>query len=240
MIYPCIDLMDGKVVQLVQGKAENKKVEIDDYNEMLSKFEGFEIQVIDLDAAMGKGNNYSLIREIASKTKIRVGGGVRTKEDVEKILSLGVTKVVVGSPCFKKFDGKFEIDLEFLDSIKQYKDQIIIAIDSIEGEIVINGWKVKTGIKVVDAVKQLEPYCSEFLATYVDKEGMMQGTDLDLYRDLRNLTKNRITAAGGISTLDEINQLDQMGVDSALGMAIYSGHLKISDLKEISYNQENI
>jgi len=229
MIFPCIDLMNGKVVQLVQGKAENKPVEIEDYNIMIDKFKDFKfIQLIDLDAAMGNGNNYNLIKEITKKIKCRVGGGIRTVDKAKEILDLGADKAIIGSSVFNNGN----IDFDFLKELNKEipKEKIILAIDTIKGEIVIKGWKEGTGMKVEDAIKQLEPYCSEFLATYVDKEGMMQGTNLELFKSLRKLTTNDITAAGGITTLEEIKELEQNNINSALGMAIYTGKIKLDEL----------
>ena len=229
MIYPCIDLMDGKVVQLVQGRSENKKVEISDYDELIARFKPFgTIQLIDLDAAMGNGNNYELIEDIISKIRCRVGGGIRTVEKAQKVIRLGAEKIIVGSSVFK--DGK--IDFDFLKELKEKvgKDKIIIAIDSIKGKVVIKGWKESTNLKVEGVVKELESYCSEFLATYVDKEGMLKGTDVEFFKKLRKLTKNDITAAGGITTISEIRELEKKGIDSSLGMAIYKGKIKLNEL----------
>lgn len=232
MIYPCIDLMNGKVVQLVQGKRKNKKIEINKPDELIEKFRPFKvIQLIDLDAAMGEGNNYALIKDIISKIKCRVGGGIRTVEKAKKVLALGAEKVIVGSSAFTKTKNDFEINYNFLKELNKLgKDKIIIAIDSVKGEVVVKGWKESTKLKVEDVIKQLEPYCSEFLATYVDKEGMLKGTNLNFFRKLRKLTKNKVTAAGGITTLEEVKELDKNSINSALGMAVYKGRIRLEDL----------
>jgi len=232
MIYPCIDIMNGKVVQLVQGKAENKQIELDSYTDLIKKFKPFgTIQLIDLDAAMGKGNNYDLIKKIVKEIKCRVGGGIRRVGKAEELLDLGVEKIIIGSSAFR--DG--EIDFNFLTDLNQIvpKEKIIIAIDSIRGEVVIKGWKESTKLKVEDVIKDLEPYCSEFLATFVDKEGMLQGTDVDFFKKLKSLTKNEITAAGGITTLEEVKELKDNNISSALGMAIYAEKIKLEDLLEL-------
>ncbi|MFH1642076.1 MAG: HisA/HisF-related TIM barrel protein [Nanoarchaeota archaeon] len=224
--------MNGKVVQLVQGKKENKEVEVADYDKIISKFKPFgTIQLIDLDAAMGCGNNYDLIKKITKKIKCRIGGGIRTVEDVEKIASLGV-KVIVGSPVFRHGQIYYDFLKKLVEQIP--KDRLIIAIDTINEEIVVNGWSKKTGINVFSAIKNLEPYCTEFLATYVDKEGMLKGTNLGFFQRLRAMTVNDITAAGGISTLEEINNLESMNINSALGMAVYKNRIKLSDLVKIN------
>jgi phosphoribosylformimino-5-aminoimidazole carboxamide ribotide isomerase len=232
MIYPCIDLMDGMVVQLVQGRRENKKIGTKDFETQIKKFKPFgTIQLIYLNATMDEGNNYNLIKEIIKKIKCRVGGGIRTVEKAQEVINLGAEKIIVGSSVFK--NGK--IDSEFLKKLNQKikKDKIIIAIDTIKEEIVIKGWKQKTGINVFDAVKELEPYCSEFLATYVDKEGMLQGTNIEFFKKLKALTKNDITAAGGITTLDEVRALENADINSALGMAIYTGKIQLDDLLKV-------
>lgn len=231
MIYPCIDLMDGMVVQLVQGRREDKKIGTKDFETQIKKFAPFgTIQLIDLDAAMDEGNNYVLIKKIISKIKCRVGGGIRTVEKAQEVLNLGADKIIVGSSVFK--DEK--IDFDFLKKLNKIgKEKIIIAIDTIKEEIVIKGWKKGTCINVFDAIKELEPYCSEFLATYVDKEGMLQGTDIEFFKKLKSLTNNEITAAGGITTLEEVKELEKNNINSALGMAIYTGKIKLSDLLNI-------
>lgn len=227
MIFPCIDLMDGKVVQLVQGR--EKALEGDSPEEMLRKFAAFpEIQVIDLDAAMGRGSNDELVRFLASKAVTRVGGGVRTVDRARALLDQGAYRVIVGTSAFTK-DG---IDEPFLASLRDAigRNRVIVAVDSKDGRIVVKGWREATTLSAEDVLRQLEPYCSGFLCTYVDKEGMMQGTDLEWFRRLRAATTLELTAAGGITTLDEVRALLAMGVHAALGMAIYTGRLSLTDL----------
>lgn len=226
MIFPSIDLMNGKVVQLVQGKRENKKIEIDDVLGIARKFSKYTIQLIDLDAAMGKGDNLQIVKILCNKFKCRVGGGIRTLDRAREIVRAGAKKIIIGSAVFKDD----EINILFLKQLNKFigKDKIIIAIDSKEGKIVIKGWKESTNIDPLKIVKELEPYCSEFLYTYVDKEGMMQGTDFKTLRKLKQITTNEITAAGGISSMEEINRLERLGVNSVLGMALYTGKIKLS------------
>lgn len=244
MIFPSIDLMNHKVVQLVQGKKEQKKIEIDNALEQAQKFSNYTIQVIDLDAAMGNGNNLAIIKELCSKFTCRVGGGIRTLKKAEEIIKAGAKKIIIGSAAFKLLNPKdskgFEkskifqndgkINTEFLKKLKEKlgKEKIIIAIDSKKGKIVIKGWKESTDINAADVIKELEPYCSEFLYTYVDKEGMMQGTDFETLKKLKELTNNGITAAGGISSEEEIKKLEELGINSVLGMALYTGKIKLT------------
>jgi len=224
MIIPCIDLMDGKVVQLVQGR--DKALEGDAPLEMLRKFAAFpEIQVIDLDAAMGKGENSALVELVASRAKCRVGGGVRTAERAKRLIELGAHRVIVGTAAFTP------VIKEIAAAVGP--ERILIALDSKHGKIVVKGWQEATDHTAEEIIGSLEPYCGGFLCTYVDKEGMMQGTDLDWFRRLRAATKHEITAAGGITTIDDVRALTAMNVHSALGMAIYTGRLDLAELAKL-------
>jgi phosphoribosylformimino-5-aminoimidazole carboxamide ribotide isomerase len=230
MIIPCIDLMDGKVVQLVQGR--EKALEGDSPDEMLRKFAAFpQIQVIDLDAAMGRGVNDGLVEMLASKAVIRAGGGVRTVERAQTLLRQGAYRIIVGTSAFNA-EGP---NHEFLDDLQTAvgRDHVVLALDTKGGRIVIKGWQEATRFTAEDVIRQLEPYCSGFLCTYVDKEGMMQGTDLDWFRRLRAATNMEITAAGGITTLDDIRALTGMNIHCALGMAIYTGRLDLAELAQL-------
>lgn len=221
MIIPCIDLMGGKVVQLVQGR--DKALEADPPLEMLQKFGAFpQIQVIDLDAAMGQGENSALVELLTARAVCRVGGGVRTPERARRLVDQGAHRVIVGTAAFTPA----------LEAIAQAvgPERILIALDSKGGRVVVRGWREATGYTAEQVIARLEPYCSGFLCTYVDKEGMMQGTDLNWFRRLRAATRHEITAAGGITTIEEIRALQAMGVHAALGMAIYTGRLDLAEL----------
>ncbi|MEQ1947879.1 MAG: 1-(5-phosphoribosyl)-5-[(5-phosphoribosylamino)methylideneamino] imidazole-4-carboxamide isomerase [Bryobacteraceae bacterium] len=224
MILPCIDLMDGKVVQLVQGR--DKALEGDAPLEMLRKFSAFpEIQVIDLDAAMGKGENSALVELLTGKARCRVGGGVRTPQRAKRLIEQGAYKVIVGTAAFTPVMNDIAAAVG--------PEKILIALDSKGGKIVVKGWQEATDLTAEDVIRQLEPLCGGFLCTYVDKEGMMQGTDLDWFRRLRAATNHDITAAGGITTIEEIKALTAMRVDAALGMAIYTGRLDLAELAKL-------
>jgi phosphoribosylformimino-5-aminoimidazole carboxamide ribotide isomerase len=224
MIIPCIDLMDGKVVQLVQGR--DKALEGDSPEEMLRKFAPFpEIQVIDLDAAMGRGSNDAIVGYLAARAACRVGGGVRSPERARALVDQGARKVIVGTAAF----GREGINEPLLAGIGRAvgAERVLIALDSKGGRIVVKGWREATALSAEQVIRQLEPYCSGFLCTYVDKEGMMQGTDVDWFRRLRGLTSHELTAAGGITTIEEIRELGRLGIHAALGMALYTGRLDI-------------
>ena len=227
MLIPAIDLKDGAVVQLVQG--ERLAIRDDDINKWVTRFARFpRVQVIDLDAAMGKGDNLTIVRRIAGQLTCRVGGGVRTVERAQDILAAGATAVIAGSALFK--DG--QPDLAFAAQLAAAigADRLIAAVDSKGGQVVVNGWKTALPITAVEAVKALEPFCSEFLYTYVDAEGLMKGTNIPAILEVRRATSRRVTAAGGITTKAEIETLHANGVDSVVGMAVYTGTLSIDDL----------
>ena len=222
MIIPCIDLMGGKVVQLVQGR--EKALEGGTPLEMLARFAAFpQIQAIDLDAAMGKGSNDEIVELVASRAVARVGGGVRSGERARRLIEQGAFRVIVGTAAFDR-----PVLQEIADAVGP--ERLIVALDSKEGKVVVKGWQEATEFTAEEVIGRLEPYCSGFLCTYVDKEGMMQGTDLDWFRRLRASTKHELTAAGGISTLEEIRELQRHGIHAALGMSIYTGRLNLDEL----------
>jgi phosphoribosylformimino-5-aminoimidazole carboxamide ribotide isomerase len=224
MIIPCIDLMGGKVVQLVQGR--EKALEADPPLEMLRKFAAFpEIQVIDLDAAMGTGDNGAIVEMLAARAACRVGGGVRNADRARALIGQGARRVIVGTAAFTPAIEEIAAAVG--------PDRIIIALDSKGGKVVVKGWREATDVTAEDEVTRLEPFCRGFLCTYVDKEGMLQGTDLDWFRRLRAATKHEITAAGGITTLEEIRELKALNIDVALGMAIYQGRLDLATLASL-------
>ncbi len=224
MIYCSIDLMDGKAVQLVQGKAENKKLELSDVIGLALKFSKIgPINVIDLDAALEQGDNREIIFSLAKQFQIRVGGGIRTIERAQEYIREGAQKIIIGS---KAMDRNF---LEHLLLVVP-KERIIIALDSFKDEVVIRGWKEKTNMRPEDIIQILEPYCSEFLYTQVEREGLMKGPDFERLKCLRNLTAHPLTAAGGISSLDEIASLDNENIGSVLGMALYTGKIDFTEL----------
>jgi phosphoribosylformimino-5-aminoimidazole carboxamide ribotide isomerase len=222
MLIPSIDLQDGAVVQLVQG--EKLAIRDDDVQKWVRRFEAFpKVQVIDLDAAMGAGENLALVRQIAGALACRVGGGIRSVDRARDVLDAGAQQIIAGSSLFR--DGK--PDLVFAQALCDAlgRDRIIAAVDSRGGRVVIHGWKTALPITAVDAVRALEPFCSEFLYTHVDAEGLMKGTNIDAVRAVRDATTRHVTAAGGITTQQEIDDLDALGVDAVVGMAIYTGAL---------------
>lgn len=225
MIVPCIDLMGGKVVQLRQGR--EKALEVDSPLTMLDKFAAFpEIQVIDLDAAIGNGSNDELVELVASRARIRVGGGVRSGERARRLIDQGAFRVIVGTAAFNQ-----PVLEEIVAAIG--KDRLIVALDTKSGSVVVKGWRESTGLSAEEVLPRFEPFCSGFLCTFVDKEGLMQGTDLAWFRRLRAATSLELTAAGGITTIDEIRELQRLNIHAALGMAVYTGRLDLDELARI-------
>ena len=224
MIVPCIDLMGGKVVQLVQGR--EKALEGDAPLTMLERFSAFpQIQVIDLDAAIGTGANDDLVELLASRATCRIGGGVRSADRARKLIEQGAHRVIVGTAAFTPALEEIATAIG--------PERVIVTLDSKDGRIVVKGWREKTDFTAEEVLKRFEPYCSGFLCTYVDKEGMMQGTDLAWFRRLRAATNHEITAAGGITTIQEIRELQRLNIHAALGMAVYTGKLKLADLAQL-------
>jgi phosphoribosylformimino-5-aminoimidazole carboxamide ribonucleotide (ProFAR) isomerase len=219
MIIPCIDLMGRKVVQLIQGK--EKFLELPDPLAVLEKFEEYpEIQVIDLDAAMGRGNDQAdIIRDLCSRKPCRVGGGIRSSPRALQALNDGAHKIIIGSSAF----APHGINTDFLRAlcVGIAREKLMIAVDCRGDQVAIHGWRETLPLSPAEALPQLEPFCSEFLCTYIDAEGKLRGTNIEWFRKLRNITKLPITAAGGITSDEEIAALDAMGMNAALGMAIY-------------------
>jgi phosphoribosylformimino-5-aminoimidazole carboxamide ribotide isomerase len=223
MLIPSIDLQNGAVVQLVQG--ERLAVRDNDVFRWVRRFERFpKVQVIDLDAATGAGDNLPIVRQIAGRLACRVGGGIRTIERARDVLASGAQQIIAGSALFA--DGR--PDLSFAQALAEAvgRERVIAAVDSRGGRVVIHGWKTTLPLTAVEAVRALEPFCGEFLYTHVDTEGLMRGTDIDAILEVSRATTRRVTAAGGISTREEIDRLDALGIDAVVGMAIYTGALE--------------
>jgi phosphoribosylformimino-5-aminoimidazole carboxamide ribotide isomerase len=224
MLIPSIDLQNGHIVQLVQG--EKLAIQTDDTELWIERFSTFpKVQLIDLDAAMGKRNNLPLAKSICSRLPCRMGGGIRTVDKAIEVLQAGAHAVIVSSSLFK--DGA--VDLDFAEALAAAvgPERVIGAVDSRGGRVAIHGWKTLLPVTAVEAVRALEPYCGEFLYTHVDNEGLMKGTDMNAIMAVHRSTSRRLTAAGGITTRAEIDALDAEGIDAVVGMAIYTGQLPL-------------
>lgn len=216
MIIPSIDLMNGKAVQLRQGK--EKILERGNALELAEQFSKYgEVAVIDLDAALSQGENLELVKRICAIADCRVGGGIRTVERANELLRAGAKKVIIGTKA----------NPEFLQQLP--KEQVIAAIDVKEGFVASEGWTMSSGKKPAEMMKELEPYCSEFLFTDVGRDGTMQGCDLNKIKELKEITRNKLTVAGGISSLQELKELEELGVNAQLGMALYTDKIKLDE-----------
>ncbi len=234
MLIPSIDLKSGRIVQLVQG--EKLALESTDVDGWIARFRSFKaVQLIDLDAAMAVGNNDALVRYIAARLPCRVGGGVRSAARAAELVEAGATHVIVGSSLFRGARATDPhdqpVNLSFAQELVRAvgNQRIIGAVDSKAGQVVIHGWKTSLPITAVEAVKALEPYCSEFLYTHVDREGLMQGTDMNAILAVARATSRQVIAAGGITTRAEIDLLHGHGVHAVVGMAIYTGLLSLAE-----------
>src|SRR5579862_1215493 len=224
MLIPSIDLQGGAVVQLIQG--ERLAIRDQDVFAWVRRFAQFpKVQVIDLDAATGAGDNLALVRTIASTIPCRVGGGIRTVARAEDVLGSGAHQVIAGSALFK--DGRPDVAFARTLSDAIGRDRLIAAVDSRNGRVVIHGWKTELPLTAAEAVRALEPFCDEFLYTHVDKEGLMGGTDVEAILAVKKATSRRLTAAGGITTQQEIDDLHALGIDAVVGMALYTGRLNL-------------
>lgn len=216
--------MGGKVVQLQQG--ERLALQSDDIDGWIQKFRDFQIvQLIDLDAAMGRPANDELVRHIAARLPCQVGGGVRSIERAQELLEAGARRVILGSSLFNERGVNRGRAEAFADAIGP--DALVGAIDSRGGRVVIHGWKTPLSITPEEAARALEPYVSALLYTHVDTEGMMTGLDLDAVRRVNDACRVRLIAAGGIRTREEIDELDALGIDAVVGMAIYTGAIEL-------------
>jgi phosphoribosylformimino-5-aminoimidazole carboxamide ribotide isomerase len=229
VLIPCIDLQGGQAVQLVHGR--HRELAVSDVMGLLKRFAGYRwLHVIDLDAAMGKGDNRRLMRELCLRAKrdcrmkVRVGGGIRTVGRAERLVEFGVTQVIIGSAAFRNGEPNFRFLKKLCTRIK--KKHILIALDTAKGKIVVHGWRTPLRVPPREVMRKLEPYCSGFLCTDVDREGTMRGVNLDWFRHLRSTTKLPIVAAGGISSRREIRALEKLCMDAAVGMALYKNRLR--------------
>ena len=238
MVISSIDLKNGHVVQLKNGK--ELVLQRDDADALIAQFDMFgEVAVIDLDAALGnidaKGNteNTHLLKSLLHRGNVRTGGGIRSVKRAKELISLGAEKVIIGSAAWKTnpVAGESVLNEEFLNELAAAigKDRIIISVDAINGKIAVKGWTETVDIPLVEGAKQAEKFCSELLFTCVEKEGCMQGTNMDYVRALREAVKCRVVVAGGVSSVQEIKELEKLHCDVQLGMALYTGKV---DLKE--------
>jgi phosphoribosylformimino-5-aminoimidazole carboxamide ribotide isomerase len=224
MLIPSIDLMGGKIVQLVQG--EKKALEFDDFEPWLERFAKYPlVQVIDLDAAIGQGDNRQLLKPLLRRLPCQVGGGIRTVESAREMLAAGATRVIIGSSLIK--DGSIQVSVAEQLSRQVGRNKLVFAVDSKGGKVAVRGWRQLTDISAVQMIQGLEQFCDGFLYTHIDTEGLLLGIPLDVVSELRTVTSKRLIVAGGIRTQEEVDRLDVMGIDAVVGMAIYLELLKV-------------
>jgi phosphoribosylformimino-5-aminoimidazole carboxamide ribotide isomerase len=222
MLIPSIDLMGGKIVQLVQG--EKKKLEFDNFGYWIERFSQYPVvQLIDLDAARGAGNNRSLVQQILSQLPCQVGGGIRTEETAQELLNFGARKVIIGSALMT--DGRINREHARLLAEKLPKTALMFALDSRGGRVAIDGWRKQTTVTAFDMIRELEPFCDSFLYTHIDTEGLMGGIPMETVHAIRRATERHLVVAGGITEQEEIDSLDALGIDAVVGMALYSGKI---------------
>ena len=225
MLIPSIDLMGGRIVQLVQG--EKLRLSFDDFEYWIEKFSRFPlVQLIDLDAAMRQGDNAALVAQIARRLPCQVGGGIRSIERAHEVLDAGAKRVIIGSALFSE-DGKVNVDVTSSLAAAVGAARVVAGIDTRDGRIAVKGWKAQVALTPDEAIPQLDPYVAGYLYTHVDGEGLMQGFPIDAAERLRGLTARQLIVAGGIRSQQEIDVLDAMGVDAVVGMAVYTNLLPV-------------
>jgi phosphoribosylformimino-5-aminoimidazole carboxamide ribotide isomerase len=234
VLIPSIDLMGGRIVQLLQGK--ELKLAFDDFEPWIERFSSYSVvQLIDLDAAMRQGSNRVLIEQIARRLPCQVGGGIGSAERAREVLAGGARRVIIGSALFDASgapahgDARNLVRREFAQNLADAigAEHLVFSVDTREGRIAIKGWKQQVELTPEAAMAALEPYCSAFLYTHIDREGTMQGFPLDVARKLRDVTKRQLIVAGGIREQAEIDALSAIGVDAVAGMAVYLGRLAV-------------
>jgi len=223
MLIPSIDLMGGKIVQLVQG--EKKKLEFENFDYWIERFSKYPVvQLIDLDAAIGSGDNRSLVKQIASRLPCQVGGGIRTLETAQELLNLGARKVIIGSALMT--EGRINREYARALADKLPRAALMFALDSRGGRVAIDGWRTQTAVTAFDMIRELEPFCATFLYTHIDTEGLMGGIPMETVHAIRRATERHLVVAGGITAQHEIDSLDALGIDAVVGMALYAGKIR--------------
>ncbi len=217
MIVPSIDLMGGRVVQLRRGREP-----VLDGGDPFARLAEFavagEVAVVDLDAALGRGSNRALVEALVRRAPCRVGGGIRDLETARFWLDAGARRVVLGTAATPELCRQLP------------RDRVVAAVDADAGEVVVDGWRRRTGRGVVDVVRELAPHVGGVLVTQVEREGGMRGFDEGLVRRVVAAAGGaRVTAAGGVTTARQVARLDRLGADAQVGMALYKGRLALGD-----------
>jgi phosphoribosylformimino-5-aminoimidazole carboxamide ribotide isomerase len=226
MLIPSIDLLGGKIVQLVQG--EKLKLAFDDFEYWIERFQKYPlVQLIDLDAAMRQGDNTALVEQICKRLPCQVGGGISTIQRAQSVLAAGAKRVIVGSSLFQEEQGIGSVNTAFASELASVigPEHLVAGIDSRNGRIATKGWKTQVALTPEEAIPALEPYAAAFLYTHIDGEGLMQGFPIEIAQRLRALTWRQLIVAGGIRAQQEIDALASLNVDAVAGMAVYTNLL---------------
>ena len=225
MLIPSIDLLGGRIVQLVQG--EKLRLAFDDFEYWIEKFSKFPlVQLIDLDAAMRQGDNFALVAQIAKRLPVQAGGGIHSIERARQVLDAGAERVIIGSALFSAEGAVNTIFAsELADAIGAVR--VVAGIDTKNGRIAVKGWKARVELTPDDAIPELEAHAAAFLYTHVDGEGLMQGFPIETAARLRKLTHRQLIVAGGIRSQQEVDALDALGADAVVGMAVYTELLAV-------------
>jgi phosphoribosylformimino-5-aminoimidazole carboxamide ribotide isomerase len=225
MLIPSIDLLGGRIVQLVQG--EKLRLAFDDFEYWIEKFSRFPlVQLIDLDAAMRQGENSVLLAKIAQRLPVQAGGGIGSIERARQVLDAGAKRVIVGSALFSA-EGAVNTAFAAELAAAVGAERVVAGIDTKNGRIAVKGWKAQVELTPDAAIPQLDPHVSAFLYTHVDGEGMMQGFPIETAVRLRKLTEKQLIVAGGIRSQQEVDALDALGADAVVGMAVYTELLTV-------------
>lgn len=228
MLIPSIDLLGGRIVQLVQG--EKLRLAFDDFEYWIEKFSRYPlVQLIDLDAAMRQGDNSALVEKIALRLPCQAGGGIHSIDRARRVLDAGAKRVIIGSALFSELDGGAAVNTAFAAELAEAvgREQVVAGIDTKNGRIAVKGWKAQVALTPDDAIPKLNPFAAAFLYTHVDGEGLMEGFPIEVAARLRKLTQRQLIVAGGIRTQQEIDALDAIGADAVVGMAIYTEMLTV-------------
>jgi phosphoribosylformimino-5-aminoimidazole carboxamide ribotide isomerase len=225
MLIPSIDLLGGRIVQLVQG--EKLRLAFDDFEYWIDKFARFPlVQLIDLDAAMRQGDNSALVAQIAKRLPVQIGGGIGSIDRAHAVLDAGAKRVIIGSALFSETGG---VNTAFAAELAAAigAERIVAGIDTKNGRIAVKGWKASVELTPDEAIPQLEEYSSAFLYTHVDGEGLLKGFPIETAARLRKLTARQLIVAGGIRSQQEVDSLDALGSDAVVGMAVYTELLAV-------------
>ncbi|HWR14080.1 MAG TPA: 1-(5-phosphoribosyl)-5-[(5-phosphoribosylamino)methylideneamino] imidazole-4-carboxamide isomerase [Terriglobales bacterium] len=223
MLIPSIDLMGGEIVQLVQG--EKKALDFDDFEYWIKRFSKYPlVQLIDLDAAIGTGDNRHMLAQFIERLPCQVGGGIRDIERAREMVEMGARRVIIGSALFR--DGVIQKELARRLADQIAAEKLTFAVDAKQGRVAIHGWRTLTEFTAAQAMRELSEWCGAFLYTHIDTEGMLKGFPTEIVPELQKATNRKLIVAGGVSSMDEVERLEAMDVDAIVGMAIYTGKIE--------------